>query len=115
SRGASILGDGPVLIPAGGTALVRVAFPPSRATERIQFALSDPPPGIGISRVSSSDRGADILLESDAAAVKAGMAGNLIVTASAPGPGRTDGAPRANQRSRQLATLPAIPFEIVEP
>ncbi len=116
SRGASILGDGPVRIPAGGTAVVRVAYPQSRMTERIQLELSDPPPGIGIKSVSPSDQGADILLESDAAAVKAGMAGNLIVTASAPGPGRANNnAPRANQRSRPLATLPAIPFEIVEP
>lgn len=114
SWGASILGDGPVRIPAGGTAVVRVVFPQSRLTERIQLELSNPPPGIGIKRVLPFDQGADILLESDAAEVKTGMAGNLIVTASALGPGKSDkGAPPANQRSRPLATLPAIPFEIV--
>jgi hypothetical protein len=107
-----ILGKSPVRIPAGGTARVQVA---SNFANRIEFELSEPPEGITIKDVSSSEEGAEIVLQSDAAKVKPGLKGNLIVTISAKKAAASGkGKPKASQRrSMPMATLPAIPFEVV--
>ena len=77
-----------------------------------RFELNDAPEGIAIKNVSSSREGMEIELQSDAAKVKPGLRGNLIVTASAGKPGPPGkGKPKGN--SPPQATLPAIPFEIV--
>jgi hypothetical protein len=112
-RPAKVLADSRVKIPAGGTALVSITAPAS--VDRFQFELSDPPEGIAIRKVSPTDRGAEILLASDAAKSKLGLKGNLIINII-PAPGRpmaaTTKKPAAVRRS-PVGTLPAIPFEIV--
>jgi hypothetical protein len=110
-----ILGDSPVKIPAGGTARVRVAGPPGAFTDRLQLELSEPPEGITIKNVSALRDGAEIVLSSDAARTKAGLNGNLVVTAYARGSAAPPGKARkqANNRRAAWGTLPAIPFEIV--
>ncbi|NUQ66478.1 MAG: hypothetical protein HUU20_28790 [Pirellulales bacterium] len=111
-----ILGETPVRIPAGGTAAVRVRVASSKLLDRIQLELSEPPDGIAIKKVSPCDDGMELLLESNAAQVKPGLKGNLIVTASARGAGTLPkGKPQGGQRRAPLATLPAIPFEVVGP
>jgi hypothetical protein len=111
-----ILGPTPVKIPAGGTARVQIDAPARILTERIHLAVSDPPEGITIKTVSPSPEGTEIVFESDAAKVTPGQKGNLIVTASAKGSGAPGkGKAKAAQRGAPLATLPAIPFEIVSP
>jgi hypothetical protein len=111
-----ILSQTPVKIPAGGTARVQIATPARALAGQIRLDLSDPPEGIAIKTVSPSALGTEIVLGSDAAKVKPGLRGNLIVVAS----GRRTGPaakvkPAAAQRVVPLATLPAIPFEIVAP
>ena len=104
-----------VKIPAGGTARVQVRVP-SAVLDRVVLNLSEPPEGIAIQDVAATDNGVEIVLKSDSAKAKPGLKGNLIVTASpkraAP---RGKGKPQANPRAAPLATLPAIPFEVVAP
>jgi hypothetical protein len=111
-----ILSETPVKIPAGGTARVQVSVPTSTIIGQIQFDLSDPPEGISVKSASAAGSGTEIVLQSDAAKVKPGLKGNLIVNAftmksqAAPA-GKAPTAPRR----LPLGTLPAVPFEIVKP
>ena len=75
---------------------MRVAAPATALTGKVQLELSEPPEGITIEKVvgagSKSPRtgqGTEIVLRSDAAKVKAGLKGNLIINAfpaSSPAP-----------------------------
>lgn len=113
--GVRILGDTPVRIPAGGTARVRLAAPGNGFANRVQLELSEPPEGIAIGKVSPSAEGTEIELKCDAAKVKAGLKGNLIVNVFAERvlPLAQKAARPANQRRASLGALPAIPFEVV--
>ena len=111
-----ILGQSPLKIPAGGTAKVELETPMSRAFGRLHLELSDPPEGITIKSVSPSRDGAEIVFESDAAKAKPGLKGNLIINI-----GIERGAPAGKAKNKLperrgvIATLPAIPFEVVGP
>jgi hypothetical protein len=111
-----LLGKTPVKIPAGGTARVEIGVPANRFLGRFQLDLNDPPEGIAIQKVSPSNDRMVIVLASEAAKVRIGQKGNLIVTVSRSPDGSTDkGKAKANQRRAPLATLPAIAFEVVKP
>jgi hypothetical protein len=110
-----LLGEMPVKIPANGTARVRFATPSGAFAGRFQFELSEPPEGITIGNVSPAGAGVEIELRSDAAKVKPGLKGNLIVNlypVQVPPAAQKAKAP-ANVRRPAASTLPAIPFEIV--
>ncbi len=110
-----VLPPGPVAIPSGGTARVRVAFPFPRAFEKLEFELSEAPEGVTLGDLLAGPNGAEFVLRADPAKAKAGTRGNLIVVVSG------ERAPQANQpnqpaaarRRVPLMTLPAIQFEIV--
>jgi hypothetical protein len=108
----AVLGDPPVKIPAGGTVELRAVIP-AREGE-IQVELSDPPEGITIDSVSRFDEGAAVLLRCDAEKAGPGLKGNLIANASQQRT-LTDGNGKTRQYRAVLGTLPAIPFEVVEP
>jgi len=105
-----------IKLPAGGTAQIRVGIPAAQMEQQVTLALSNPPEGISIVDVSKRDGALEVRLRADSKA-KTGLKGNLIVEASMirprnaanPNPG-----PNAN-RPFPIGTLPAIPFEIVEP
>jgi hypothetical protein len=81
--------------------------------DRVRFELSDPPEGIVLKSVSPSSAGSELVFQTDAAKVKPGMKGNLIVAAypkAASPPGKAK--PKAARRAAPLTTLPAIAFEI---
>ncbi len=112
-----ILSATPVRIPAGGTARVRVGAPSSAFAERFRLELSDPPEGITLGKVSPVSEGAEIELRSDDAKAKPGLKGNLIVNIM---PGQAmiaaqKNKKQANQKRAAVGTLPAIPFEVVQP
>ena len=112
-----ILSATPIRIPAGGTARVLVATPTSAFANRFQLELSQPPEGITLGKVSPVSDGAEIELRSDAAKAKPGLKGNLIVDIL-PGQALVAAAKnkkQGNQRRASVGTLPAIPFEIVQP
>ena len=110
-----ILGESPVKISAGGTVRVQVAGPGGMFADRFQLELSDPPDGIAIRNVAAVEEGTELLLQSDAAKVKPGQKGNLIVNIMAgKNPASSQkGKQPGNQRRAAVGTLPAIPFEIV--
>jgi len=114
---ARVAGDGPVRIPAGGSAKVRVTLPAIRAFENVQLELSEPPDGVTSRDVVVSGDGAEFVLEADAAKARPGLRGNLIVTVSGERvpPQRGTQAKPAARRRMPIGTLPAIPFEIVPP
>jgi len=112
-----ILSATPVKIPAGGSARVRISAPSGGSANRFQLELNEPPEGVAIAKVSPTGEGAEIELHSDAAKAKPGLKGNLIVNIF-PGQGLAaaqKGKKQNNQRRASAGTLPAIPFEIVEP
>ena len=117
SRGpVKVLGEGPTRIPVGGTASVRLGVPYGAPLERVELTLSDPPEGISIKNVASSPKGIEILIQSDAAKVKPGQKGNLILTASAKKFAPADNKTKpGKQKNLTLFTLPAIPYEVVGP
>jgi hypothetical protein len=110
-----VLGECPLKIPAGGTARVEIAAPSGGFADRFQFELNEPPDGVTIRKATPVDGGLEIVLQSDAGKAKPGLAGNLIVNIL---PGRnpaasSNGKKQPNQRRTAIATLPAIPFQIV--
>jgi hypothetical protein len=109
-----ILSATPVKIPAGGTARVRVGAPSSAFADRFRLELNDPPEGITLGNVSPIGEGAEIELRSDATKAKPGLKGNLIVNIQAPIAAQKN-KKQANQKRPAIGTLPAIPFEVVQP
>ena len=102
-----------VKLPAGGTARVQM---PSRAgaiLDQIQLSLSDPPEGITVEKVPSGQGTVAVLLRADAAKVKPGLKGNLIVNVFVERTFAGQSGKKSNTRRIPLGTLPAIPFEIV--
>ena len=82
----------------------------------VAYELNDPPEGIGIQSASSERGSTTIVLRADAAKVKAGLEGNLIVEAFAEhAPDARGDEPSAKKRRIPLGALPAIPFEVVAP
>jgi hypothetical protein len=118
-RPLSLLDPTPVKIPAGGTAQVRVRTPGPAFATNFQLELSEPPDGISIGSVSQADTTTEIVLHSDAAKIKPGVKGNLIVNILSakprPATAAAAGKPRANQPRPPLGVLPAIAFEIIAP
>ena len=111
-----ILTDLPLKIPAGGTARLRVGVPADTAFGTIDLELSEPPDGIAIRDVSSDRSSTEIVLAGDAEKIKPGLQGNLIVNAFlTPKPRQAEEGPARTPRRVPLGSLPAIPFEIVEP
>ena len=113
----TILSGSPVRIPPGGSARVQVGLPGPRVAERAQFELSNPPEGITIGSVSQIRGGVEIVLQTDAAKVKPGLKGNLIINGYVPRPAETNAAKtKVNNNQRiPLGAVPAIPFEITPP
>ncbi|MHC4166880.1 MAG: hypothetical protein ACYSWQ_07980, partial [Planctomycetota bacterium] len=106
----TILSDLPVKIPAGGTAMLRISLPSGRGSDKLHLELDDPPDGIAIESESRAGHGMEVVLKCDAAKVKAGLKGNLIVNAFAI---KSEKTPQRRTRPTPLGMLPAIPFEIV--
>ncbi|MBI5687191.1 MAG: hypothetical protein HZC54_19130 [Verrucomicrobia bacterium] len=117
-----ILSDLPVKIPAGGTARVRLAAP-AKAAGRIRLELAEAPAGIVIKSVSPSDGGLEVELGGDAARLKPGQKGNLIVAAypappPPPPPSKRNKVkpppkPQPVYKGKPLGILPLISYEVV--
>jgi len=101
-------------IPAGGSARIPVSMRAIRLLENVQFELSDAPEGISVRQVLPGARGAEIVVQCDAARVKPGLRGNLIFRISGERARSSENESQpANRRRIPLGVLPAIPFEIV--
>jgi hypothetical protein len=106
-------------IPAGGQVRLRiqiVAPLASRWLDDIQVELSEPPDGIALKDESVRPGDCEIIVTGDAAKLKPGLQGNLILLAF--GERSRQGADGKGPKEKQripLGAFPAIPFEIVAP
>ena len=108
-----VLASGPVKLPVGQTATVRIAGPTGPFMKQVQLELNNPPEGITVKKVTPDAKGLLIELSVDSAKAKPGVKGNLIVDAFTERSSKgKDGKPRPKRRYA-LGTLPAIPFEVV--
>ena len=123
-----VTGASPVKIPAGGTGQIELGQPAGvtqnrnsaknkmAAQGKITFQLSDPPEGISLKETTESWDHTKLVLQCDAAKVKPGLSGNLIVQVYLE---RTPDAANAKAKgaaqSNLVNTLPAIPFVVVAP
>jgi hypothetical protein len=112
-----VVAPGPVAIPAGGTARVRVAFPFPRTFDKFEFELTEAPDGVTLGDLLIGPNGAEFVLRADPVKAKPGVRGNLIVVVSGervPQPNQPNQPANARRRV-PLMTLPAIAFEIAGP
>jgi hypothetical protein len=107
-----VLAQGPVAIPVGGVAHVRVAFPLPRTFEKYEFELSEGPESITLGDLLIGPNGADFALRADPSKAKPGTRGNLIVVISGERVPQPNQAAAARRRI-PLVTLPAIAFEVI--
>ena len=109
-----MMSPGPMILKVGGTGEVVLSSqgrPPFGIGET-QLQLSDAPDGISIGGISPGPGGAAITFKADAAKVKPGLKGNLIVEAFIE---RTPPAPPGKTPEKKrwsIGFLPAIPFEV---
>lgn len=107
---AKIISATPIRIATPGPTKIRVSMPTGPRLKQVEYELSEAPDGISIQSASATE----IVLTADAAKIKPGVRGNLIIKAFADPPATADAqAPPANRRRVSLGALPAIPFEIV--
>ena len=105
----------PVKIPAGGSAAITLSVPGYMVTSgKVMLELTDPPEGITIQKFVPATSGAELFFAADPAKCKAGQKGNLIVAVNAK-PASPSPKSKGSKKSALIATLPAIPYEIVEP
>jgi hypothetical protein len=110
-----ILSATPVLIPAGGTARIRVSAPPGNFAERFQLELDNPPDGLTLTNVSPIPAGLELVIRCDAEKIKAGSLGNLICDVVPRNAGPADPKKKGARKAAIVATLPAVPFTITGP
>jgi len=110
-----ILNRLPIKIPEGGTLEVRVGIPPVPMKSDLDLDLSDPPEGIELQKVVPTAEGLTMVLAADGDKAKAGLKGNLIVTAAL----KRDKGDKKSKAGKAMkftfGSLPAIPFEVVNP
>lgn len=109
-----VVGEGPVRIPAGGTAEVQIKTPAYRMLRQVKLELREPPNGVTLQDVTAAPTGLTLVLKADSSAVQVGAADNLIVEAFTEAPARGQN-PDGQKKSRaSLGVLPAIPVEITQ-
>ena len=111
-----VAGDGPVRLPAGGSATVKINAPGrGAALANLKLELSEPPEGISIQQSKVVPGGMTFTLKATEGAPEAGYADNLIVAMAMEVERKgKDGKPTGKKRRVPLGVLPAIPFEIVQ-
>ncbi len=110
----------PLKIPVGGTAKFDVAVQLGKTFEAIQVELSEPPEGVSIQESDEGPGVMTVVFAADAAKVKAGQQGNLILMATGE---RANAAEKKEDKAKKktgvrripLSALPAISYEIVAP
>jgi len=109
-----IVSPQPVTVAHGRPGRIRVTMPPGLKTfENLRLELSDPPAGLSLGKVSLDRGDAEFEVLADAALVKAGERGNLIVALSGERVPQDDQKGKVARQRVQLGTLPAVAFEVV--
>jgi hypothetical protein len=104
--------DHPLMLIAGQVVGIKFDMTSDLAA-RVKLALSDPPEGITLDRVTPfADGGITVHLKVDGVKAKAGMRGNLLLTASVERPSPPQQAKNRPRGNAITLLLPAFPFEI---
>jgi len=106
---------GPVLVPVGGNARVRVIAPGGQLLSRVKLSLVDPPAGLVLDGVEQVPGGLVLALSAGAESLKAGYSDNLIVAVHTEFEAKPQAGKAAVTRRTAVGVLPALPFEIVAP
>jgi len=110
---AELVGNSPVLIPAGGSKQVRLKTSRRANFKDLQLQLNEPPEGLTMHDVTATPNGLSFQLRAGKDAVH--IADNLIVEAFREyAVKRKDGKPTGQRRRNSMGVLPAIPIEIVQ-
>ncbi len=105
----AVLSPKSVRLSAGGTARLELDLPVGGFIHDIAYELVDPPDGISIKEMTPNG----VVLQADAAKVKAGQKGNLIIAASGTPAQAADAKRPANMNFRfPLGAFPALAYEI---
>jgi len=114
-----VAGKGPVRLPAGGRASVRIEAAGLPQTVDLRFALSDPPPGVAIDGAGLEAGAVTLFFVADAEAAEPGRRENLIVEVhlrydrrGKDGKPEKDANGRTKKATRFAGYLPAIPVTI---
>ncbi len=114
-RAVRLADRGPVRIPKGGTARVRIRAPRHPMLRHVQLELSDPPKGVTLQDVTVLPEGLALVLKADGDAARIGLEDNVIIEAFAKMAGRQQRGKGAKKSRRiPLGVLPAISCRIVE-
>jgi len=107
----AIHSDHAIALFAGGMVGVKINMT-AELGARVHFELSDPPAGVSVDHVSPyADGGVTIHLRADGDKAKAGLRGNLLLSATVDRPNTSNKGKK--QTTSEL--LPAIPFEVFAP
>jgi hypothetical protein len=110
-----ILNDLPVKIPAGGSARIRVAAFRGALSKQAKLELSQAPDGLSLTNTSTTGEATELEIQCDAARLKPGFKGNLIVGVFPDRPATTKAKAQASRQRPPITVLPAIPFEVIAP
>ena len=107
--------SGPVRVPAGGSAQVRIRTLKRPRLRDIQLEIREPPEGMTLQDITVEPDGLAFMVKADGNTLQVGFADNLIVEAFIDMADRqeSDKTPK-QQRRISLGVLPAIPYEIVQ-
>lgn len=112
----------PVKLVPGETARIKMDVPTkvpekkNAGAGRIKLQLFDAPDGITVKEFTGSWIGSsELVIQCDAAKVKPGLAGNLILQAYVERDDPKKGKGKSNVAATPFDTLPAIPFVVVAP
>jgi hypothetical protein len=108
-----ILSATPVKIPVGGAARVRVSIPNAAFADRFKLVLQDAPAGILLDNASPDASSVDLVFHCGPEKEMAGTAGNLICGVLRKEDGKNPKKPGKAASAVAVATLPAIPYQIV--
>jgi hypothetical protein len=106
--------DGPLRLPAGGSAQVRINAPGRAFIPGLQLELGDPPKGLTLGDVAPVLGGFLVTVKADAEALQVGYADNLILEAFAEMQRKRPDGTQGEKRRVSIGIVPAIPFEIVK-
>jgi hypothetical protein len=110
------LGQSPVKLVLGETATLQFSKPRGLLADQVVVNLKDPPEGIAIEKISSDAEKVSLEIHADAQKAKAGQKGNLVFDVFVErAPIAEKGKAASKKRRFPMGTLPAIPFETVEP
>jgi len=110
-----LLRRGPVRIPAGGSAQVRIRTQKRSNLREMRLELNGAPEGLTLHDVTIVPEGLAFQLKADKDAMQSGFADNLIVEALREfTPKQQEGKPATQKRRYSMGFLPAIPIEIVQ-